>query len=429
MMRVCPILISLAIVAGVCLPGAAAAQDARQERTRSEAVVRAGVKPAVTHGRRLFAGVGINAYERSDIWERLDNAVNDVEAVKAVLEKFHFESPPGWVLVERERPADDSWRASTDSIWSLVDAIENEVQPDDSLVFFFAGHGTEKPITMGGEEVGRVGYLVPANVKGRVVDVERQYIQIEALLSRLANIDVRHVFVILDSCKSGLSLNGVLKQGMSRGDPSGSALDLMSRHSRHVMSSAMGDQDAADVGQASPKNSRFTGWLVAALERASRGESPSPVGEDDKVTATELFTFVRERVQEESNNRQTPRFGRFALDREGELVLTLERDPFDPLLRRAVEAFDRDDTKAFNAAVESGLALRSTGFGAEYLRYLRARQDGEPGPILASLRDLQRLAQAGEPIPSDTRMTRGDLRVALQQYEKICQRQSCAVAK
>jgi hypothetical protein len=267
-------------------------------------------------------------------------------------------------------------------------------------------------------------------VKGTVKEVRRQYIAIKDLLQRLANIDVRHVFVILDSCKSGLSLAPLTKSDRG-GDTAAAARDLMSRHSRRVMSSAMGDQNASDMSQHSPKNSRFTGWLVDALERALRGEAPGMVGDDGMVTSTELFDFVRERVAAESNKQQMPDFGRFDNDRSGELVLTLEHDPFEAPFTRAVDAFNRGDFGAVPEAVEEALRVRRDGFGPDFLRYLLACIPGreDHGRILASLRAMSARIQAGEPIPAESGLSKGSLIVHLSRAETICQKTACTVPR
>ena len=47
--------------------------------------------------RYIFAGIGIDAYDAP--WEPLDNAVNDVDSVRAVfVDEFGFDSPDEWVL-------------------------------------------------------------------------------------------------------------------------------------------------------------------------------------------------------------------------------------------------------------------------------------------------------------------------------------------
>lgn len=402
------------VLAAACLSLVLTGRLAAQGQTRSDVARPSSVDKRDATGRLVFAGVGINGYHVPDLWKTLDNAVNDVTGARdALIEQYGFESQPDWVLLDDQ--------ASRQSILALVDELRQSLQPNDSLVFFFAGHGTETRDMIGGDEVGRTGYLVPFDVKGPVSLVPSQYIRIEDILKDLARVPARHVLVVLDSCRSGLGLQASVK---TRGDGEPQAVDsLVSRVSRRVLTSAQSDQEARDQGQTTPKNSLFTGWLLSGLGHAARGESPNPDDgdRDGFMTSSELFSYVRGRVAAESESRQTPDFGAFELDDRGELVLTLERDPFEASFARAVQAFDAGDFSVMTAAAGEALAIRNNGPQAAYLRYVTASVANEPGPVLAALLELDAAQSAGQTIG----LTRGKLTVELQRALAFCSKNPC----
>jgi len=418
------------LVLAIALPSQTLlAQQPPVERTRSDVATRVSEKAdSGPQGRLFFAGIGIDDYDHPELWYTLDNAVNDVAAVRETLmEEYGFENRPDWVLLapntERSRIAPTPHQPTKEGILTLIDSLKQEIEPNDSLVFFFAGHGTEVPVRSGDEVVGQTGYIVPMDAAGTVEEKSRQYLRLEPLLVELGDLQARHVFVILDSCKSGLSLTGLVK-APSRGS-AGSADDLMTRKSRRVMTSATAMQDAADGGRQAPRNSRFTGWLVEALKRASDGEEPHPAGDDDLLTATELFTFVQERVRDESNDRQVPDFGTFTTD-NGELVLTIDRDPFEVLFERAVELFNDAQFAEVPTAVAAALLEgEDEGFREDFLRYLLAKIADNAGRMRTYLRLMHERLKAGEPIPSSTGMSRGELVLEAQRIESFCNKNRC----
>ena len=413
--RLAPLACCLTLAAAVLL---APSRDAYgQLQTRSEEIGRPPTKEAaIGTGRFIFAGVGIDDYNQSDLWKTLDNAVNDVERLReALVDGFNFESRDEWVLTNEE--------ATAEAIRALLDDLRNELGPDDNLIFLFAGHGAELRDVVGGEEVGRRGYIVPVGVKAPVGSAPSQYLEIEDFLEAIARLPARHLLVILDSCYSGMALESSFKT--RGGNETQQALDLRRRVSRRVLTSAQSDQLAADGGADFPQNSLFTGWMLEGLRRAVEGGSPnapSPdTDEDGWLTMTELYSFVRGRISSDSGARQTPDFGAFELDQRGELVLTLDQDPFEGLFEEARAAYEEDKIERFQVAVEAALEMRPEGPGASFLHYLRALVDGEDGQALLALREMSAFADEGVEIP----MSGGSLNNQLRQAERFCAKLGC----
>jgi hypothetical protein len=175
----------------------------------------------------VFAGIGIGDYEHDEIWAGLDNAVNDVVAVREMLHgTFEFDAPEGWLLTNEE--------ATAANIRILIDDLRLNLQPDDNLVFFFAGHGISVPVEFDGEVIDNTAYVVPVGVKNYAHVSPSQYLEVKDLLESLVRLPARHVLAIFDSCESGLALS----EGREFKTRGGSSLtvpeDLMRRRSRHV---------------------------------------------------------------------------------------------------------------------------------------------------------------------------------------------------
>jgi hypothetical protein len=408
-------------LAAALVASAAAAASAQEAATRSTEIGRPPTKDEeVVQGRFVFAGIGVDAYEHDEIWAPLDNAVADVVSVREMLAgTFDFYSPDELILTDEE--------ATAANIRALVDRLLNLLEPNDNLVFFFAGHGISVPVEFDGEVVDNTPYIVPVGAKAHAHVSPSQYIEIEDLLERLARLRARHVLAIFDSCESGIALSegGELK---TRGGSSITVpADLQRRRSRHVITSAMENQKAFDDNERYPGNSLFTGWLLEGLRRASEGGSadePSPdQNEDGALTVSEIAQFVTGRVSTVSEAQQTPDHGTFELDARGELVITLDTDPFDDLFRLAEELYLEFKIEQFTEVVDEALTFRSEGPRVSYLQYLQASLDGDSGAELRALEELTDFASAGEDIP----MERGPLMVALRKANAACKRGNCSV--
>ncbi len=282
----------------------------------------------------------------------------------------------------------------------ILDRLPQELEPNDQLVFFYAGHGHTETRVVGTDTVARTGYIVPVGAGESL----SSYLEIEALLDALSLLNVQHVLVILDSCYAGIALEGMIKKR------SGEAADrfvndLQSRRSRSVITSVMGDQLAADGGTDFSENSLFTGWLVEALELgvAENSQDAPDLDGDHYITARELFQFVQPRVarsQETRSNPQTPNLGPFGIDDSGQLVFALDVDEFGEAYDEALRLFNEYDKDGFLPVYDRALELEPKGPRTAHLRVLNARMFRKgPEQTLAALEALLFFHEAGEEIP------------------------------
>ncbi len=378
-----------------------------QVATRSEAI---GAGPAVTDddgiGRYVFAGVAIDSFATGSPWKTLANAVNDLEGVREVLqERYGFESPDEWVLINAA--------ATKDAIEELLDMLDDPatgLRPDDALVFFYAGHGTERVDSIVTGDVQRRGYLVPHDVTKSLSEARRQYMEISELVEALSVLGANHVLLILDSCQSGLALTADdgLKEEARDFEMSQLIEDMARNPSRLVVTSAQSNQLAADGGPFEG-HSLFTGYLVDGLLRAAEGGIPDTLQtERGRLVTSELFEYVQERVGRAPGSTQTPTFGAFLARGDaprGQMVFEFAVDPFDDAYTEAMEYYRDRSYEAFVEAAELALAEEDEENGprAEYLRFRIATipNSRNVAAQVTALRRLKRYADEGVTIPLD----------------------------
>jgi len=304
---------------------------------------------SVKQGRSLVAVIGINDYVH---WQKLKNAVQDAVGLQQTLiDKLGFSAPVPPLINEAATKA---------AINSLIeDQLREELQEDDNLVLFFAGHGHTRVDKVGGKVVGETGFIVPVEGRGPK-EVWGDYIQIDPLLQSISRLPARHILVILDSCHSGFALGEAMR---SFRDAVRYEKDLSSRISRKVITSARREQLALDGGPVSG-HSLVTGTLVDGFNWGK-----ADLDGNGLITSSELGLFIQQQVGQASESRQTPDFGSFYLDDRGEMVISLRNQSFDALKARAFSALQSGEFKIFKERVEELIALKPSSPETLYLEY------------------------------------------------------------
>ena len=205
--------------------------------------------------------------------------------------------------------------ATRDNINSLIDDdLRSRLKPEDDLVIFFAGHGTTRNDKVG-DETQSVGFLVPFEARAPGMNEHwSDYLNIEEFLRKVSSLPSEHILVILDSCHSGMALGS--KFTTSRADTRFQQ-DMLRKVSRKVITSAQGDQLAADNGPLRG-HSLFTGLMMQGL-MTGKADSFS----QGFITSTQLGAYTQHEVGVHEGSKQTPLFGGFDLDGGGELIIPL----------------------------------------------------------------------------------------------------------
>lgn len=263
------------------------------------------VKP-VREGRYIIAVIGIDDYAH---WPKLRNAVSDAEGTqKLFVDKLGFVAPFPPLINDN---------ASQDAIGALVqDEMPKVLKEDDSLVLFFAGHGHTHTNNMAGRNI-ETGYIIP--VKART-DRLSDYIKMDSLLYDIGQLPARHVLLILDACHSGFALGTAMK---TYRDSVKYKEELISRVSRKVITSARREQRALDSGPVTG-HSLFTGTLVHGFDTRK-----ADLDGNGLVSSYELGLYLQQQVGQSSESKQTPDFGSFHFDDEGEMVISLRDEMLD----------------------------------------------------------------------------------------------------
>ncbi len=278
-----------------------------------------GLGGRTVEGRRFISVIGIDQYRT---WDRLDNAVNDARGVLAAFEQHGFISIAAPLLNEA---------ATGDALRRLPGSLKPELGKSDSLVVFFAGHGRTITDQIPEGHAVSTGYLIPVDA-GRNERDAHTWEPIDSWLTAIAKLPALHIFVILDSCHSGIALSrGIQYRGVGV-RTEGASAPTYERCSRRVLTSAADTEQAMDGGPIAG-HSVFTGYLIEALHSGSRAwQGFSAVGVRD------IADYVRRRVQEYSDFKQVPDTGVLEFHNSGELFLSLGQ-------RRAVSAPARTDPR------------------------------------------------------------------------------------
>lgn len=265
--------------------------------------------PVTSTGRNVIAVIGVDHYQS---WHVLDNAVSDARAVSALFGKLGFE--------EVIPPLFDG-AATGQAIQSLVTDDLTTLSENDSLVLFYAGHGSTRTQRLGGEQIHR-GYLVPVDGNHKVAS----WIELEDWTRRIATLPPRHILVILDACFSGRALRRIIRRGRDAGSVQQDALDdLHARRSRQLITSALDDQIALDAGPVRG-HSLFTSVLLQGL---GEGQVDSQLHNGSRMTTGfDLGHYLRRTMLAWPDIRrygpvQTPDFGNLDYDDRGEMLIPL----------------------------------------------------------------------------------------------------------
>ena len=299
--------------------------------------------------RNLAFVIGINDYHNGI--PRLRNAVNDAKKLVEILREQHKYSV--WICLDEI--------ASLNNLNKLLEeTLPQQVTADDRLIFYFAGHG----IALNGED-GPKGYLIPQDAK---LGETKTYLPMKQLHDCLSKLPCRHFLGILDCCFAG-----AFRWSTTRDLLTVTEVIHKERYDRfitdpawQVITSAASDEKALDAFTFTEErgsignNSPFASALFEALGGLADAYPPAVNGKrsgDGVITATELYLYVRDKVEVGTEDFQTP--GIWALNKhdKGEYIFltpghTLNLPPAPALDEsknpyQGLESFDKEHKDLF----------------------------------------------------------------------------------
>jgi len=283
------IALSLTVLMGL----AAGAISAQQ---RAEIIVSFADKPTA---QTLYTGsyalvIGVSNYTAG--WDDLPGVKSDMEAVKSALEKH------GFAVTLLPDPTE---REVDTKIHYFIK--EHGYESENRLLIYFAGHGHTDTLTDGRE----LGYIVPADAplpKNDALGFKQKAISMDTIQAYARQIQSKHALFVFDSCFSGK----LVTRGNFVVPP-------------HILEEAKYPVrqfiTAGAANQTVPDESIFRKFFVRALE----GEADR--NGDGYILGSELADYLKERVTNYSEGKQTPQYGKIRdvdLDR-GDFVFVLPK--------------------------------------------------------------------------------------------------------
>ena len=238
--------------------------------------------------------IGIDKYQNV---QPLNYAVKDAESIQDILvNTFDFPEDNVTLLKNEE--------ATKQNILKSFSEITKKAEDSDRVLIFFAGHGETMDLPEGGEK----GYLIP--VEGDSEDLYLTGLPMEELRQIALISRAKHMLYLVDACYGGIAAIG--SRGLdSKRTPN--YIDKITKDkSRQVITA--GGRDEQVIEKPEWGHSAFTLNLKRGLQ-----DSRADYNSDGYITANELGLFLREKVTIDSENQQTPQYGRMT-SQEGEFV-------------------------------------------------------------------------------------------------------------
>ena len=238
--------------------------------------------------------IGIDKYENV---QPLNYAVKDAESIQDILvNTFDFPEDNVTLLKNEE--------ATKQNILKSFSEITKKAEDSDRVLIFFAGHGETMDLPEGGEK----GYLIP--VEGDSEDLYLTGLPMEELRQIALISRAKHMLYLVDACYGGIAAVG--SRGLdSKRTPN--YIDKITKDkSRQVITA--GGRGEQVIEKPEWGHSAFTLNLKRGLQ-----DSRADYNSDGYITANELGLFLREKVTIDSENQQTPQYGRMT-SQEGEFV-------------------------------------------------------------------------------------------------------------
>ena len=263
--------------------------------------------------RNIAVLIGIDDYRHGI--PKLTTAVRDAEALGRCLADQHDYD----IILRLDGDADLAGMRRL-----FRETLPAALDPDDRLVFYFAGHG----IVQDGDD-GPEGFLVPRDAKPEDRDTLFPMVEAAAALEALP---AHHMLLVFDCCFAG-SFRWTSTRSFL---PAAQTLyrkryeRFLDHPAAQVLTSAAQDEKALDVIDGLTIGERDTPGghspFATALLEGLKGhaDKPGPDGEKDGViTATELYMYVRDVVElaaEDRGTQQTPGMWPLARHDRGEFL-------------------------------------------------------------------------------------------------------------
>ena len=237
--------------------------------------------------------IGIDKYQNV---QKLNYAVDDAEDVKDLLiDQFGFPQNNITLLKNEE--------ATKQNILKSFRDITRNAKKNDRVLIFFAGHGETYNLPEGGE----IGYLLPYDSDSD--DLYYTSIPMNEFKTLSTMSESKHLLFLIDACYGGLASIGT--RGLNVKTPN--YIEKISQNKARQIITAGGRGEQV-IEKSEWGHSAFTLHLNRGLK-----DGNADMNADGYITAAELGIYLNEKVTIDSENQQTPQYGRMT-SQEGEFV-------------------------------------------------------------------------------------------------------------
>jgi len=237
--------------------------------------------------------IGIDKYENV---QPLNYAVKDAETIQDILvNTFDFPKDNVRLLKNEE--------ATLLNIKNSLAEISSSAGENDRVLIYFAGHGDTYDLPEGGE----MGYLLP--IDGKKDNLFATSIPMNNIKSISSMSNSKHMLFLIDACYGGLLTIG--SRGINPTTPN--YIDKITKDKGRQIITAGGRGEQV-IEKSEWGHSAFTLNLKRGLK-----EGNADMDADGYITANELGLFLNKKVTIDSDNQQTPQYGRMT-SQEGEFV-------------------------------------------------------------------------------------------------------------
>jgi hypothetical protein len=219
--------------------------------------------------------------EYTNGWRPLPGVKEDMRIVQDVLTSH------GFTVTVVENPRD---RVTLEEAFHTF-IYQYGQEPENRLVFYFAGHGTTLNLSTG----VKMGYVVPANAPKPGQDKQHfleQALDMQMIEVYARRIQSKHALFVFDSCFSSLVF-----RPLERGEANPAITGKTSSPVRQIITSGRENESV-------PDESIFRKQFIEAL----RGQGD--MNDDDYITGTELGEFLYTTVTNYSKGTQHPQSGK-----------------------------------------------------------------------------------------------------------------------
>ena len=238
--------------------------------------------------------IGIDKYEKV---KNLNYAVKDARSMKSMMVEY-FDFPKDNIISLFNEDA------TYHNIRKQFSEISKSAEKNDRVLIFFAGHGETLDLPEGGEQ----GYLLPYD--GDRDDLYLTAVPMDELKQIALMSRAKHMLYLVDACYGGLLTIGA--RGLDSKTTPNYIEKITKNKSRQIITA--GGRGEQVIEKSEWGHSAFTLNLNRGLK-----DGNADMNADGYITANELGLFLSQKVTIDSDNQQTPQYGRMT-SQEGEFV-------------------------------------------------------------------------------------------------------------